>query len=141
MFARRKRTLTHCVTTALLVCFSALPRALVENPEEVVSTRNSTKVRELLIATSCRCNNHRPLLCHCTLENPAPDKGNPQIPASPLEGPSSMFGWPLLVHYCDVCHYNTTVTYSATVWIEFHTCSFVSSAFSRPYPLPVSTNF
>ncbi|QIX00462.1 hypothetical protein AMS68_005979 [Peltaster fructicola] len=34
-----------------------------------------------------------------------------------------MLGWPLLVHYCGECHYNTTVEYSATVWKQEHTCS------------------
>lgn len=34
-----------------------------------------------------------------------------------------MLGWPLLVHYCQDCGYNTTVDYSATVWSQEHTCS------------------
>ena len=34
--------------------------------------------------------------------------------------------WPLLVHFCDVCRYNTPVPYSPTVWHAEHICSHVS---------------
>ncbi|KAK5164132.1 uncharacterized protein LTR77_010223 [Saxophila tyrrhenica] len=34
-----------------------------------------------------------------------------------------MYGWPLLVHYCDTCHYNTTVDYTPTVWSQDHVCN------------------
>jgi hypothetical protein len=39
-----------------------------------------------------------------------------------------MHGWPVLVHYCENCAYNTPVTYSFNVWQIEHTCSHVSPA-------------
>ncbi|KAF2725414.1 hypothetical protein K431DRAFT_280774 [Polychaeton citri CBS 116435] len=37
-----------------------------------------------------------------------------------------MFGWPVLVHHCDECGYNTSVSYSPNVWTENHVCSHCS---------------
>ncbi|KAK5133098.1 hypothetical protein LTR08_008208 [Meristemomyces frigidus] len=34
-----------------------------------------------------------------------------------------MFGWPVLVHYCDSCGYNTPVSYSSSVWQGEHICT------------------
>jgi len=34
--------------------------------------------------------------------------------------------WPMLVHFCETCRYNTPVTYSPTVWKQEHICSHVS---------------
>ncbi|KAK5122417.1 hypothetical protein LTR85_004001 [Meristemomyces frigidus] len=38
-----------------------------------------------------------------------------------------MQGWPVLVHYCEFCNYNTPVSYSSTVWKQEHTCSHCGS--------------
>ncbi|EMC91155.1 hypothetical protein BAUCODRAFT_98803, partial [Baudoinia panamericana UAMH 10762] len=34
-----------------------------------------------------------------------------------------MYGWPVLVHYCNTCSNNTPLSYTATVWTQEHTCS------------------
>lgn len=48
-------------------------------------------------------------------------------------GNQGMHGWPLLVHYCDTCHYNTPISYTSSVWTEEHTCTHVRSAsWGRP---------
>ena len=39
-----------------------------------------------------------------------------------------MHGWPLLVHYCDTCHYNTAIPYGPGVWTEEHSCTHVRAA-------------
>ncbi|KAK3111669.1 hypothetical protein LTR53_012837 [Teratosphaeriaceae sp. CCFEE 6253] len=31
--------------------------------------------------------------------------------------------WPMLVHFCETCRYNTPVSYSPTVWHQEHSCS------------------
>lgn len=37
-----------------------------------------------------------------------------------------MYGWPMLVHYCERCNYNTPVEYSGTVFAQLHVCKHVS---------------
>lgn len=49
-----------------------------------------------------------------------------------------MLGWPVLVHYCQTCHYNTPVEYSGTVWTKEHTCTHVSRGLlSQAVPSPL----
>jgi hypothetical protein len=54
-------------------------------------------------------------------------KENSRRRFSKLPGaPASMNSWPLLVHYCEECQYNTPVLYLTTVWKQVHACSHVS---------------
>lgn len=44
----------------------------------------------------------------------------------------SMLG--VVVHYCDSCGYSTPVEYSASVWIQEHTCNHVRPGLSKERP-------
>lgn len=124
--------------------------ALVEKLEEVVSTAPSRCWSSDIAQEAYRC---CVVFVSCFIS--LPGISNPRIlntrslcrtdwkrspwnsTAWPLSATQGMHSWPLLVHYCDTCHYNTPLPYSPGVFTEEHNCTHVRAAFrGQPSPSP-----